>query len=123
MYLIDTNVLIYAIAGREPDATFLKRTIEKGIIALSVITLAEFLTKASRKEQGVVEKLVGAFPLLAVEEQTARTAAASRRHYLSSSKGKLLDHLMAAQAKLHNLTLVTNNKEDFPMKDIKVISP
>lgn len=123
MYLIDTNVLIRAIAGIEPDAAFLKRAIEKGTIALSVITLAEFLTKASRKEQGVVEKLVRTFPLLVVEEQAARIAAASRRRYFRTSKGKLLDHLMAAQAKLHNLTLVTNNLEDFPMKDIKVISP
>lgn len=123
MYLIDTNVLIRAIAGREPDAAFLKRAIERDTVALSVITVAEFLTKASRKEQGVLEKLIKTFPLLAIDERVAREAAASRKRLLKESKGKLLDHMMAAQAQVHNLILVTNNQEDFSTKEIKVISP
>lgn len=123
MYLIDTNVLIRALAGQDPDAAFLKKAIERGAVALSVITLAEFLTKASPKEQRAIERLLEAFPLLNIDEQTARVAADYRKRFLRKSRGKLLDYLMAAQAKLQNFILITNNREDFPMKDIKIIAP
>jgi len=42
---------------------------------------------------------------------------------LKTKRVHLLDCFLAAQAKINKLTLVTHNKSDFPMKDIKVISP
>ncbi len=123
MFLVDTNVIIRAIAGQEPDATFLRKAIEKNSISISVISVAEFLTRASKKEESAFEKLLRNFPLLLVDEKTARIAAFYRKNFLKTSRTKLLDILIAAQAKLHRLTLVTNNRSDFPMKDIQVISP
>lgn len=123
MYLIDTNVLILAIAGKEPSASFLKRIISEKRGVLSVITIAEFLSKATTKEIKLFEKLLSIFDILDIDEDVARIAAGYRRVFLKISRVKLLDYLIAAQAKKNKLILVTNNVSDFPMKDIKIITP
>lgn len=123
MFLIDTNVVIRAIAGYEPDARFLRKAIERNKVSLSCITVAEFLTQASKKEEEVFERLLQTFPVFPIDEETARIAASYRRRFLKITRAKLLDFLLAAQAKVHNETLVTNNRSDFPMRDIQVVAP
>lgn len=62
-------------------------------------------------------------PILEVNLEVARLAGEYRKKFLKKKRIQLLDYFLAAQAKLNNLILVTHNKSDFPMKDIKVISP
>lgn len=122
-FLLDTNICIRAIAGKEPDASFLAKAIKGNAVVLSVIMLAEFLSKSSSIEETALDRLRQAFPVLSVDEETARIAAAYRKASLQTSRTKLLDCFLAAQAKQHRLTLVTNNREDFPMRDIQIIAP
>ncbi|MDA1337487.1 MAG: PIN domain-containing protein [bacterium] len=122
-FLIDTNICIRAIAGKEPDAAFLTKAINENALVLSVVVIAEFLGKALPKEEIAFNKLAQAFPILPIDEETARIAATYRKASLQTSKTKLLDCFLAAQAKQHNLTLVTNNRADFRMKNIKVQTP
>lgn len=123
LYLIDTNVCILAIAGREPDASFLRQAIERDAVAISVITVAEFLSRALAAERRAFERLLAVFPVLEISETTARLAAQYRKRSLKKSRVSLLDCLLAAQAREHNLAIVTNNVTDFPMRDIKIIKP
>jgi predicted nucleic acid-binding protein len=123
MYLVDTNIVILAMAGQEPDAAFLRQAIRGSLVNLSVIIVAEFLTKASVKEARIFEKLANVFPVLSINETVARIAARYRKRFLQSSKIRLVDAFLAAQAKDQGLILVTNNLADFPMKDIKVATP
>lgn len=123
MYLIDTNVLILGIDKKDPDYSFLRKVISKNKLFLSVIAVAEFLSQASDGEEMELEKLLNKFPILGVDLKIARLAGQYRKKFLKRKRIQLLDYFLAAQAKLNNLTLVTNNKVDFPMKDIKVISP
>lgn len=122
-FLLDTNVCIRAIAGKEPDASFLAKAIRKNAVVLSVITVGEFLSKSSVREEIAFDKLLQVFSVLPVDEETARIAAAYRKASLQTSRTKLLDCFLAAQAKVHNATLVTNNRSDFPMRDIRIITP
>lgn len=122
-FLLDTNICIRAIAGKEPDASFLAKAIQKNALVLSVITVGEFLSKASAKEELAFDKLRQAFLVLPINEETALIAAAYRKASLQTSRTRLLDCFLAAQAKVHNATLVTNNRSDFPMRDIRVIVP
>lgn len=123
MYLVDTNVLIPAIAQKEPDYSFLQKIISKNQLYFSVVCISEYLSKATSEEELEVNKLVYNFPLLSVDLNTARLAASYRKKFWKAKRILLLDYFLAAQAKLNNLTLVTHNKADFPMKDIKVIAP
>lgn len=121
--LIDTNVYIRALAGKTPDTALLKRAVLNKTVVLSPIVIAEFLARALKEEQEIFEEIIQSFPLLSIDEETARIAAAYRKASLQTSRTKLLDCFLAAQAKIHNAALVTNNRSDFPMRDIRVITP
>lgn len=124
MYLPDTNIFILAFSDFDPANSFLQKIIKQGKICISAIVMAEFLAKASEKEANIFEQLVSRFGVLEVNAGVARISAEYRKQLSQKSRRNILiDCLLAAQAKVHNLTLVTNNKSDFPMKDIKVISP
>lgn len=123
MYLPDTNVLIKGAKSQEPDKSFLDKAISQEKLYLSVISIAEFLSQASNEEERKMRNLMAAFPILNIGLEVAESAAKYRKRSIKSKRMHLLDCLLAAQAKAHNLTLVTNNRADFPMKDIKIISP
>ena len=123
MYLFDTNVLVLAIKGEKSESEFLWKLVKRNRVYISVVTIAEYLSKANEEEVLVFENLVIASKLLLVDEVIARIAAEYRKESLKRSKVYLLDCLLAAQAKFHNLTVVTNDKLGFSMKGIKVVSP
>ena len=122
-FLIDTNVYIRALAGKTPDTAFLKRAVLNKTVVFSPIVIAEFLTRALKEEQEIFEEMMQSFPILPINEETARIAAAYRKASLQTSKTKLLDCFLAAQTKQHQAVFVTNNRSDFPMRDIRVIAP
>ncbi|EKD57303.1 MAG: hypothetical protein ACD_57C00349G0004 [uncultured bacterium] len=122
--LLDTNILIEAFRGTEPTASLVKKWIKEGNIAISVITVAEFLVNANKEEKEKLSLVLTKFAPLAVEQTIAEIAAEYRREYSRKSKRVyLIDCLIAATAKLYNLTLVTKDTKDYPMKDIKIINP
>ena len=123
MYLPDTNIFILGLKGNNPQATFLAKAISKNKLFISVIVIGEFLTKADGEKEISFLKLAERFKILSVDEQVARIAAEYRKQSFKTKKAHLLDCFLAAQAKINKLTLVTNDKSDFPMKDVKVIKP
>lgn len=123
-YLLDTNVIIESFLGKQPTADLVKGWIKKGEIAISAITVAEILSKASRLEKEKLKLLTSRFGVLSIDEITAEIAGDYRQKSLRKRKRLyLLDCLIAATAKLYNLQLITRNTKDYPMKDIKVINP
>lgn len=123
MYILDTNILILGIKGNNPSSKFLNKALKESLVYISVLSIAEFLVKPTEEEMTKFEQLLKISNVLDIDEEVARQAALFRKKYLKNSRVKLLDYLIAAQAKVNNLTLVTNNTQDFPMKDIKIISP
>lgn len=123
MYLLDTNVLILAIKAKEPDKSFLKKVISQKQLYISAISVGEFLSQAEKEAENKFNRLIREFPILDIDVDTAKIAAQYRKKFLKIRRTQLLDYFIAAQAKINNLTLVTNNKSDFPMKDIQIISP
>lgn len=123
-FLPDSNIFIKATKGFEAELKFVNKQIEKNELIISVIVIGEFYTKATDSEKQMFDNLVARFGVLEVDEAVAKLAGNYRREFIRKSKRVyLLDCFLAAQAKLNNLTLVTHNKIDFPMRDIKVISP
>ncbi len=123
MYLLDTNVLINAIKAKEPDKSFLKKIISENLLCISVVSVGEFLSQASEEAEKKFNQLISAATILMIDLETAKVAAVYRKKFLKTRRVQLLDYFLAAQAKLNNLTLVTHNKADFPMKDIRTITP
>ena len=124
MYLLDSNIVIRAFQGYKKEAEFLRDHIKDSSIVISVIMVAEFLVKATDEQRVLFDSLVRQFGSVAIDEEVARLAGEYRKSFLSKTKKVFLtDCFLAAQAKVHKLILVTNNKTDFPMKDIEIISP
>lgn len=122
-YLPDTNIFIQAFNSLGNEAEFLNKSIQKKKLFLSSIVIAEFMSKANDQELASLEKLLKVFPVLIIDEKIARVAAGYRKQSLKIKRVHMLDCFLAAQAKVHRLTLVTNDKADFPMKDIRIITP
>jgi len=123
-YLLDTNVMLEAFRGEEPIASRVKSWIESGEIALSAVTVAEIVSKASKEEKEKLDLLVSKFGVLPVDQVIAEIAGQYRQDFARKKKRVyLLDCFIAATAKLFNLILVTRNYKDYPMKDIKVLLP
>ncbi len=123
MYLVDTNILILGIAKKNPDYNFLQKAILNNQLYISVVSVGEFLSRSSEGEDEELQELLKNFPVLNVDLETAKLAASYRKKFLKTKRVQLLDYFLAAQAKLNDLTLVTNNEADFPMTDIKIMSP
>jgi predicted nucleic acid-binding protein len=123
-YLLDTNVLIEAFLGVEPPASKVRQWIESSQISLSVISVAEYLSKASAPERHSLQQLLSVFGSLPVDQHIAEIAGDYRQKFSTKSKKVyLLDCLIAATAQKHGLVLVTRNTSDYPMTDIQVLDP
>lgn len=121
--LLDTNVLILGLAGQEPAATLLKEVIIEHRLVLSVVSVAEFLVKASSKEEELLNKLVGEFPVLSVDLEVAKLAATLRKDHLKKKqKLHLPDCLIAAQAIINKTQFATFNTGDFPKDKVDLYS-
>lgn len=124
MYLPDSNIFILAFNGYKKEKKFLAKIVDKGELILSVITVTEVLAKANVKEEQVIRELINRFTTLTINLEVCEVASKYRKSLVNKSKRVvLLDCFLAAQAKLNNLILVTNDKSDFPMKDIRTITP
>lgn len=120
--LFDTNVLIYALSGKEPYASSLEKSIKNKRLVLSSIVIAEFLSGATDEEEKLFSGLTQKFPVLAVDLPVAQLAAYYRKKYLKSKKKPMLpDCLIAATCKVYKAILVTINKKDYPIKEIEIV--
>lgn len=120
LFLPDTNVLIYGLADQNPYNQNLTEWIKEKNLALSVIVVAEFLTRATSDEEKLFNALLDKFGSLPIDTSIARIAADYRKSFLQKGyRLKLPDCLIAATSKFYNATLVTFNLKDFPMTDIK----
>ena len=131
-YLVDTNVLSEPTRPN-PDAGVLEwlRQHEHELF-ISVITAGELqrgvaLYPQSRKRQSLeqwLEELLATFEgrILPVDRKIAQEWG----HYYAAQqqagrKPPSLDSLVAATAKVHQLTIVSRNEADFP--DVPVVNP
>jgi len=120
--LLDTNVLVYHLAG-EPAATkFLEETIARRSFYLSILSMIEFLGWQGHTEEKFAEckGLVELATVLPVSKEVADRAIELRR----SKRIKLADAVIASTALVNNLQLVTGNVRDFRgIRDLQIINP
>ncbi len=117
-YLLDTDTCIYALKQRQPvlDILLSKRRVD---VALSAITEAELRTGAAKSSAPMrtLEKLhnfLAPIQILAFDSVDAMAYAKLRSQL--EKKGQPIgpmDMLIAAQALVRSLILVTNNQREF----------
>jgi len=124
MFLPDSNIFIRAFHKIEKEAAFLNKAIAQNKLAISVVVIAEFLPRALPEELDAFYKLLDTFEIIEIDREIAEVAGQYRKDFIRKTKRIfVVDCFLAAQAKVHSFTLVTNDRLDFPMKDIKIIVP
>lgn len=105
--VLDTNILINFLRGRETARDF-----------LSSITVAEIFVGMREHERKKTEELLDSFNLIEITKEIAEKAG----NYKNRIKGQTLeldDCLVAASAPSVGAILATENIKHYPMTDIK----
>jgi predicted nucleic acid-binding protein len=112
--LLDTCVLVDLLRPQQKAAGYLRTQATRP--AVSVVTLTELIAGAnSRKEELLIDKIMGSMLILPVTEIIARRAGQWLKHYKPSHGVEVPDALIAATAEEHRLPLATLNLKHFPM--------
>ena len=118
MYLIDTDIIVYAIKGRSAVVENFKRNAAKPK-AISVVTYGELLFGALRSDRqqenlARVRRITDLFQVLEVTRAVMDTFCSVKAEL--ARKGKPIqdfDLVISATALLWNYCLVTNNERHF----------
>ena len=119
MYLLDSNILIYA---RDPKNRFLDEYVVAEGAAVSEISLGEVLAfpGLNERQEKDYEIFISLLRMLPVDREIWVKAAKLCRE----SRCKLADGVIAATALEYQLILVTRNTKDFKgIKGLKTVDP
>lgn len=118
-YMLDTNICIYLMKHQPPSVAKRFAECRRGDVVISSITLAEleygiYVSRAATRSQNrqALDALVELIPVVAFDTAAA-TAYADVRAASRDRRSDTLNKLIASHAIGLNLTLVTNNLEDF----------
>ncbi len=122
-YLLDTNICVYLIKKRPPEALTQFRQHSPQDVAISTITLFELeygveKSQYRQRSQDALAKFLLPLNLLDLDRSAAADAAAIRAEL--ERKGLSIgpyDLLIAGLARSQNMTLVTNNTKEFERID------
>ena len=119
MYLLDTNICIYAVKGKFPQVAAKLFTLPLSQVHLSVITLyeLEFGIQKSHwqgRSRAVLQSTLASFPTLEFTAEDALLAGQIRAQLETAGQPiGAYDLLIAAQALNRDLILVTHNTAEF----------
>src|SRR5258708_8981437 len=124
MYLLDTDILIWILRGRDEIIERVSQLKEKSPVCISVISIAEIYQNIFPSELTTTEEFLNLHNIFEVDAKIAKIAGLYFQQYSKQLQNlSLADCLIAATANSHDLSLVTLNIKHFPMKDIKLLNP
>ena len=121
-YLLDTSVIVDALNNKRDRRALLLDLLEQGhLLACCPINVTEVYTGLRPKEEVATEAFLRSLDYSHITWPVARLAGLLKRDH--ARKGVTLnvaDATIAAAAMVHELTLLTDNVKDFPMKDLRL---
>lgn len=120
-YLIDSDVLMDFFKKQDYAVTLIEKLISQGYIVASILSITEL--RAGWNKEQTEHFMPRLYDLLAIKNLNQKIAElAGKFRWEHKTKGISLptvDSLIAATAILEKCQLVTRNKKDYPMKEIK----
>jgi predicted nucleic acid-binding protein len=124
MKIIDTDIAIDHFHGHSAALDYFAENLAQGqILAISIVTLTEFMGGMRLGEEERSEGFLRLFSILDANEAIARRAAEYLRQFRASHRLELGDALIAATAAIHSAEIITRNRKHYPMQDIAISTP
>ncbi len=115
--LLDTDVLINFLRGKEKARDYLASAIGEADLCCSAITVAEIHAGMKEQERAKTSDLLDSLTVVEVTRMIAEKAGTYKR--TTRSQGLELDDcIIAATAFAKHAMLVTGNDKHYPMTDI-----
>ena len=116
MVIVDTDVLIWILRGREDIIGKFKKLVEEtdGEIYLTPIQVAEIYAGARPSELSKIENFLNSFEVLELNKEIGKRAGEIVNKYRKSHGVKLADAFIAAAAEYYNCRLWTLNVKHYP---------
>lgn len=120
--LLDTSVIVDALNDKRNRRTLLLELLNEGhLLACCAINVGEVYAGMLPKEEQATEEFLRSLEYYPITWPVARLAGLLKRDH--ARKGKTLniaDATIAAVAIAYELTLLTDNVKDFPMRELRL---
>jgi predicted nucleic acid-binding protein len=119
-YLLDTSVMIDALNDKRGRRDFLLGLLKQGhLLACCAINVTEVCAGMRPREEPQTEEFLRSLEYYDLTWSVARLAGLLKRdHARKGTTIAIADATIAAVAIVHQLTLITDNVKDFPMKEL-----
>jgi predicted nucleic acid-binding protein len=119
-YLLDTSVIIDTLNNKRGRRDLLLSLVKQGhLLACCPINVTEIYAGMRPKEEEATEEFLRSLEYYHLTWPVARLAGLLKRdHGRKGTTVAVSDATIAAVALVHELTLMTDNVKDFPMKDL-----
>ncbi len=121
-YLPDTNILIRILRGHTGYAALLRQfAVEGHTLACCSVTVGEVLSGMKLREETTTRNLMGSLAFLPDSRAVAERTGLLRLKYCR--EGIILsfaDTFLTATALEYDCTLITENRKDFPMPELRL---
>lgn len=118
--VLDTDVLIDHLRGRESARDFLHDLVGHSVPCCSVISVAEIHAGMREEETARTTDFLDGLVILPVTREIAEVAGHFKRRS-KSRRLELADCLIAATAFVEGASVATGNVKDYPMPEITVL--
>lgn len=120
-YLLDSDVILWFLRGRGDAVALVKELSARGMLGCSALSLIEVLMGVRPKDELATEAFLGSLRAYPVDRPVATRAASLIRQYKTRGRTlQLADAAIAATCFAYDLTLVTYNRKDYPMPDLRL---
>lgn len=119
--LLDTTVLIHVLRNRKSHIDQIAAMVQSNhLLVTSAMNLAEVYAGVRRGEEAKTEGFLSSLEVYPITPEIARLGGDLKRAWaLQGRTLELPDTLIAATALEHGLTLMTDNRKDFPMPELR----
>lgn len=119
IYLLDSDIIIEFLKDSKKTVDLLYGIEAEGL-SCSVLTIIEVKRGLTSKQEVRSRDLFKIIKAFQVTKEIAELAAKLAREWQARGKYlQLVDATIAATCIIHDLTLVTYNKRDYPMRELK----
>jgi hypothetical protein len=118
--VLDTDVLIDVLRGREAARSFLQDAADHYVPCCSVISVAELYVGMRPEEETATRRFLDGLVVIPVTQEIAEVAGRFKKR-TKSRQLELADCLIAATAFVEGATLATGNVKDYPMQEVTLL--